>query len=678
MYSVEETYLDPQAQSYASSASESNANSTSSSNTDQAGANGSSASQNAEGAMLYQSGTGSSSASGSYGYSSSVSASDSNYNSSTSFSSSSSYSNSGSFDNAGTTSGGTTEIGGHQTTAGGTVTASASGMLNVTSSGANPNAASVFTTTQTFQTTSPTLTTTSAALLSGTSTTGTSTAQTTTAVSTTASGLTTSADSLHLLNGIYATTTSASAGNGILTRVGTVIFAFSEDAWLLQLDSSFSGMRELADFARHLGSSYQVPSSTAATVTAGIAPTSTFQSISNGIAYGTSQGMTSGVSYGSSSSAPALKAPPQGVPNTTQESDFTPQGTSETTYQAYSISVTSMTEKATGISGSSLATSAYETTASTATFAFDTRGRITGSTSAAVYSTTSTSGNEVSLVTTGGQSQSISGFSTTLQNGMSSESGLTSEYGSTATSAASAYSATSFLPVGTILEATFDPAVRFGTSGKFDSVDGPGGSVFYPFWSQVWGGLWMPMTYAAGQTTTYQHSATVTDSGDTGYTYLSATGPTISASYSWSGSQVSMTTATGSGTSTGSGATQFAMQAAGEDDASYFVSRGAGLSVVSTDQYGDVGLVAQGGDYVVGGTQWADQPAQLWLGSGIWGLTSYDATGGSSTGKVTITDPVSISMVESSIVVAARPIPSWQCVTATPGIACLAVFAVGG
>ena len=647
-------------------------------------AGGSTVSNQGGGVTINQGGTGSWSESGTYVYSDTGSSSYETYTYSGAVTHTSSHFASGSYDGHGSSSGATNEYDGQQTTAGGTQTSlSESLILRTTASGTKGSSGSLFTATHTFQTTVPTLTT-----LSSTTGTQTNSYVTTTATAATSSGITVSGDSSHYLQGVYSTTTSAAALNAVV-RTRAYVFAFDEDAWLLRLDESFTGMQELSDFASQLSGSYEVPSSTLSTVTVGIPATDTFAALTQGLSANVITDTTVYVFQGSSSSTTGLATPPQGLPNTTQESDYTPLTSSSDTLTEYSVdpgAMTSSTGKAAGQSASSAATLYAETTASSVTFAFDSRGRITGSSSSTCHAATSTTLSQVYPATTGGDSQRRQGSSSVFstvnaavggESGETTGSGSTTAYGSTATSAAAAYSATSFLPQGTILEATFDPAVRFGTSGKFDSVDGPGGSVYYPFWSEVWGGLWMPMTYAAGQTTTYQNQSTVTETyADGSYTYVSATGPTISASYSWSGARVSLTTATGSGTSTGSGSTEFAMQPAGEDDASYFVSRGPGVGVYTSDSYGDTGIANNGSDYVVGGTQWADQPAQLWLGSGIWSLTSYDATGGSSTDKITVTDPVSISTLDSSVVVAARPIPSWGCVSANPGDPCLAVFTV--
>ena len=663
-----------------------------------------SVSQNAAGCTVEQNGTRSWSESGSYistssystlsnetfeatptnsivGYTFTVTNITNSYSTSGESTVSSSFLNTGSVDSSGSSSGGTTETNGSQTTAGATQSSSGDSVaLRTTAAGTGESTASIFTTTFTFQTTVPTLTNTGGGI-------------TTIATSATASGITSSQDSSHYLNGVYGTTTSASGGG--VVRASAYVFAFSEDAWLLRLDESFAGMQELSDFAQHLDSSYEIPTSTLGSTTVGITPTSTFQSMSEGLSATTTAATYVGVSYGDSSdssSTAALATPPQAIPNTTQESDYTSQTTTSQTYEQGVLlgSATSTSGSATGQSASSVASSFYNATASVPTFAFDDQGRITGTTSAVSQVLSSTTLAAVYVATTGGDSQTATSFSSAADytptntdfpgngGGGTTESGSTSAYGATVTSVAPVYSATSFLPQGTILEATFDPAVRFGTDGKYDSVDGPGGTWFYPFWSQVWGGLWMPMTYAQTRTATYQNQISTADPYDPDYTYLVPTGPTISASYRWSGGLVSMTTGTGSGTATGTGSTQFAMQAAGQDDHSYSTSRGAGLNVSSTDQYGDAGIEALGGDYVAGGTQWNDQPAQLWLGSGIWALTSYDTSGGSSTAAVTVTDPVSISMVASSVVVAARPIPSWQCCTASPSDPCLALFTAAG
>lgn len=479
-----------------------------------------------------------------------------------------------------------------------------------------------------------------------------------TAVSTSsATTLTTSADSSHLLNDVYGTTASAAYSAGATVGPDHYVFATDERAYLLRLSASFAGLRALTECGVALGSSYRPDDSTSATFFIGLTPTGTFQAVANTLSSQSSAGTAAGTTFSSdTTSAPALSVPLAAVPNGTSASAYTPQGTTSVTFsQDVDLGqVSALTAAGSGNARTSVATLTYPATVTVPTFVSDDRGRITGTTQWTLTLTGSTTALDVGAATSGGdESQTAAG------SGSTSASGATTASGSTGTSSPDVvYSASSFLGQATILEATFDPAVRFGSSGKYSSVTGPGASEFYPWWSQVWHGLWMPITYTGTRTGTYQNTAT---SGDSVYSYTTATGPTISASFAWSSGSVSLTTRTGSSDSTASGSVSFVMAAAASDAGSYSTSRGA-----DTD-----------GVYVAGGTQWADQSAQLWLGSGIWQCTSYDSSGGSTTGRSTVTAPVSTSALDSSLVVAARPVPAWACVVAyLPGDPCLAVFTI--
>lgn len=511
-------------------------------------------------------------------------------------------------------------------------------------------------------TTGSTTTTVSAATL-----TGTGTDRTTAYTTRTASTLVASVTPNQYVPGTYATTTTAAYTAAGRVAVDHYRFASHEQGYQLRLDTSFAGWRELTQFAQPLDETYTPEDPVTDTYSQGLTPTSTFANV---VHTALTCPLTS--TYETQASSPQhtteLALPLRVLPNHTADSQFLVKGQSSYTAVGASDGTTSYSQSLSGSSMTQARTLAYDTSRTVPTFVYDARGRITGSSAGRSWFQSTQTAEDTVTATSGGDPEQSSHTATTGHDVVGGntyeyifDGGVTSASGYSQTSAAALYSATSMLAQATVLEATFDPAVRFGTDGKYDQIQGPGNSVFYPYWSQVWRDLWMPMTYGGGTTTTYQSSSTVyTAYGSYTYSYEIADGPTTSATYSWSESRVSVTTASLVGTSTATGSASFGVQPAQADGSSYSVSRGPGAD----------------GAYVVGGTQWNDQPAQLWLGGGIWQCTSYDVTGGSSTTQETITAPVSVRTIAASVVVAARPLPAWGCVTTDPHDPCITVVVI--
>ena len=231
----------------------------------------------------------------------------------------------------------------------------------------------------------------------------------------------------------------------------------------------------------------------------------------------------------------------------------------------------------------------------------------------------------------------------------------------------------------TILEATV-PALglRWGTNTpKCQQITGPGSSVYYPFFSHVWGGqsaggVWMPMTYNHTQTATWQGSSTSSDS-DRGvdvygiqhsYSVPNFTADITSYTFSWgrSGSDRACTvvgawshyqdprgdSSASNITTSSTSSTSFVIGSEGEDTISFY-STGA---YAGNDQAYPI--------FVIGGTQWDDCDASAWLGPGRWKAMSIDSTGGTSTEliELDLTDTLMVT-AQSDTAVVYSGLPNW-------------------
>ena len=236
-----------------------------------------------------------------------------------------------------------------------------------------------------------------------------------------------------------------------------------------------------------------------------------------------------------------------------------------------------------------------------------------------------------------------------------------------------------------VMEATLSSAYRFGTNGQYDVLQGPQESCYYPFFSQVWQGLWMPMTYTDEQTDILVTTFTIAGDNDQTYT-LETTTTETSYTYSWDNThtntlavpgRVWVTTAsktpitveggdpsdpytytTEAGASdnvaSASGTFSFIISAEAAESYSFFTTSfypGGNQGYNSPDTYY--------GDFVIGGKQWASNQEIAILFRGSWGATSVYADGQTNSETFTVED-YTTTTAGNDVAVWYRALPCWE------------------
>ena len=210
----------------------------------------------------------------------------------------------------------------------------------------------------------------------------------------------------------------------------------------------------------------------------------------------------------------------------------------------------------------------------------------------------------------------------------------------------------SFLGLATVLTPTYAPALRLGTDGKLDGVDGPESSWFYPWFSQVSANLWLPVTDAHARTASFADTTTAADpdTPDETFAVPDPDGSQRTFSYAWEnlgGEWLCLISSTAQSPYDGrttSGSTQFALQAGASDDASCY----------STSQFSPYG----GSRFEIAGREWAQNPESAILGSGLWAVTTQDDSGNQTTETLTVSNFLHATVASNAVIVF-LPLPAW-------------------